>query len=174
MNQRLEAARAEVRRLEAEEQADEHTRLVGRLAEVSEEIRTAEARREELHAMIHEVQDTDVSYVARVNAAGERVSECLRLRPPVALYLPDDVDVQRWQKRHDELVAERDKLQAEHAALPSADAYIFEATQLRDRLLRLRIEENNILTRLEGRSSKAFALEGGVFAVEGTSVREVL
>jgi hypothetical protein len=165
---RLEEAKAHVAQIEAEIAAEERVAAIAQLENVRTELHQKTALYEQTKRDVIAQREDRANALTHLRNAQEAVNESNRLRPPVALYLPSDPDVTRWQKQHIALELKRNQRKAEHDALPDPDVTVEPVAGFEGPagvLAQLHYAEQNLLRRLEGRSGKAFLDAVGVSAV---------
>jgi hypothetical protein len=142
--------------------------MVALLATTREEKRQAVKRHTELMLLAKVQSDAFSLARQKVEHAQAAVADSLELRPQVADLLPSDVEVVAWALKHRELVADLERLTAERNQLPDPNDTIAEANRYEGPnglVATLDFRERNLIMRLEGGTTKAWASSGGISGV---------
>lgn len=159
---RLQASIAEVQdRIAAKERAHH----VDQLAAIRQDLRESREPYEAQKPILLAQQTDYENGRRRIRDADAAISESLSEKDAVCDILPDDPVSQAWQKAHDALLVKRAQHLAAFQALPDPETLGREHANLLSRINGLEYAESNLINRIEGRSGKAFAAPGGVYAV---------
>jgi hypothetical protein len=156
----LDAERAE---LKAGVEATEREQFIRDLEATREEKRKANTRHAELMSLAKIQSDAFDLARQKIERAQAAVADSLQRRPDVADYLPNDPECIEWLIEHRRLEADLETQIAERKKLVDPNATIAEANRFEGPsgiVATLDFRERNLLIRLQGGMTKAWAKSG--------------
>jgi hypothetical protein len=162
---RAQQAISEIQSRRRQRQRDADVALLGELrAELNER---TEFYQSSLPVFHQQSEDADNGRT-HVLSARLAVAESERHQPAVAAYLPDDGEVRRWRRNHDQLLARLAEVQSEFDAMPDPEILRQSLIVAAQQIHTLELSQSNMLRKISGETGTW--MDGGVSNVGGGNV----
>jgi hypothetical protein len=159
-NQHMSEATAAIREILARRAARQKAADIATLAKVRAELLERQTFYDE-HLSIFRAQEQDYSNArAHIIVARQAVDDSERNQPAVAVFLPEDPEVRRWRKHHDQLEQRLAQMQAEFNALPNPETLRLALVYAGEQISQLTYSQANLTRKLSGET--ATWMDGGV------------